>query len=108
MSRFGDLLSGNATPSPSPKPVVEETVETAESPIVGEDTTNYDEVIEKELSESSEEEVVETFPYESDLSIHDMSKSELEEYGRTVGIELDRRHSRKRLIRELEEYLADS
>ena len=108
MSRFGDLLSGNATPSPSPEPVVEEPVVVGESPIVEEDSTNYDEVIEEELSESSEEEVVETFPYESDLSIHDMSKSELEEYGRTVGIELDKRHSRKRLIRELEEYLADS
>ena len=100
MSRFGDLLSGNATPTPSPEPVVEETVEITESPILDEDTTNYDEVI--------EEEVVETFPYESDISIHDMSKSELEEYGRTVGIELDRRHSRRRLVRELEEYLADS
>ena len=100
MSRFGDLLSGNATPTPSPEPVVEETVEITESPILDEDTTNYDEVI--------EEEVVETFPYESDISIHDMSKSELEEYGRTVGIELDRRHSRRRLVRELEEYLTDS
>ena len=108
MSRFGDLLSGNATPTPSPEPVVEETVEIAESPIMDKDTTNYDQVIEEELSESSEGEVVETFPYESDLSIHDMSKSELEEYGRAVGIELDRRHSRKRLVRELEEYLADS
>ena len=62
-----------------------------------EDTTNYEEVIEEEL--------VETFPYESDVSIKDMSKKELEEYGRTVGLELDRRHSRKRLIKELEEYL---
>ncbi|MAG49886.1 hypothetical protein CMO86_09650 [Candidatus Woesearchaeota archaeon] len=100
MSRFGDLLSGNATPAPSPEPVVEEPIVVAESPIVEEDSTNYQDEI--------EEEFVETFPYESDLSIHDMSKSELEEYGRTVGIELDRRHSRKRLVRELEEYLTDS
>jgi hypothetical protein len=98
MSRFGDLLGGKkAVPAPAPEPVVEETVEIAESPIVEEDTTNYEEVIEEEL--------VETFPYESDVSIKDMSKRELEEYGRTVGIELDRRHSRKRLIQELEEYL---
>ena len=62
-----------------------------------EDTTNYEEVIEEEL--------VETFPYESDVSIKDMSKRELEEYGRTVGLELDRRRSRKRLVQELEEYL---
>ena len=40
--------------------------------------------------------------------LHDMSKKELEDYGRTVGIELDRRHSRKRLVQELEEYLGNS
>ena len=101
MSRFGDLLGGKkAAPAPAPEPVVEpvveEPVEVTESPIVDEDTTNYEEVIE-------EEEV-----YESDVSLHDMSKKELEDYGRTVGIELDRRHSRKRLVQELEEYLADS
>ena len=101
MSRFGDLLGGKkAAPAPSPEPVVEPVVEepvvVAESPIVDEDTTNYEEVIE-------EEEV-----YESDVSLHDMSKKELEDYGRTVGIELDRRHSRKRLVQELEEYLSDS
>ena len=102
MSRFGDLLGGKkAAPAPAPapvvEPVVEEPVEVTESPIVGEDTTNYDEVIEEEFS------------YESDVSLHDMSKKELEDYGRTVGIELDRRHSRKRLVQELEEYLlADS
>ena len=92
MSRFGDLLGGKKAapaPTPAPEPVVEEVVE---SPILGEDTTNYDEVIEEEF-------------YESDVSLHDMSKKELEEYGRTVGIELDRRHSRRRLIKELEEYL---
>ena len=82
-------------PTPAPKPVVEEPVEVAESPIVGEDTANYEEVIEEEL-------------YESDVSFHDMSKKELEEYGRTVGIELDRRHSKRRLVQELEEYLSNS
>ena len=82
-------------PTPAPKPVVEEPVEVAESPIVGEDTTNYEELIEEEL-------------YESDVSFHDMSKKELEEYGRTVGIELDRRHSKRRLVQELEEHLSNS
>ena len=105
MSRFGDFLGGKkADPAPTPtpvvEPVVEETVEVAESPIVDEDTTNYEEVIEEEL--------LETFPYESDVSLSDMSKRELEDYGRTVGIELDRRHSRKKLVQELEEYLTDS
>ena len=92
MSRFGDLLGGKkAAPAPAPAPVVEP----VESPIVDEDTTNYEEVIEEEV-------------YESDVSLHDMSKKELEDYGRTVGIELDRRHSRKRLVQELEEHLTDS
>jgi len=98
MSRFGDLVGGKKAapaPTPTPKPVVEEPVEVAESPIVGEDTANYEEVIEEEL-------------YESDVSFHDMSKKELEEYGRTVGIELDRRHSKRRLVQELEEYLSNS
>lgn len=103
MSRFGDFLAGGKktkpTPTPTPEPVVEpvveEVVEVTESPIVGEDTTNYEEVIEEEL-------------YESDVSFHDMSKKELEEYGRTVGIELDRRHSHRKLVQELEEYLSNS
>ena len=42
---------------------------------------------------------------ETDLSIKDMNKNELEAYGRTVGIELDRRLSRKKLVRQLEDYL---
>jgi len=100
MSRFGDLVGGKTSapaPTPTPKPVVEEPVEVTESPIVDEDTTNYEEVIEEELAE--------IFPYESDVSFHDMSKKELEEYGRTVGIELDRRHSKRRLVQELEDHL---
>ena len=90
MSRFGDLIAGKKS-----APAVEEPVKVTESPIVDEDTTNYDEVIEEEV-------------YESDVSFQDMSKKELEEYGRTIGIELDRRHSHRRLVGELEEYLADS
>ena len=96
MSRFGDLMRGKKeAPAPAPAPVVEPVVEPAvEEPVV-------------EVP-AAEEELVETFPYESDVSLHDMSKKELEDYGRTVGIELDRRHSRKKLVQELEEYLADS
>ena len=43
----------------------------------------------------------------TDLSLYDMSKRELEEYGRTIGIELDRRHSKSALIQELTDYLAN-
>ena len=90
MSRFGDLVRGNSapTPAPAPAPVVEPVVE---EPAV-------EEVVEEPAAE-------EDVAYESDVSLHDMTKKELEEYGRTVGIELDRRHSKDRLVQELEEYL---
>ena len=91
MSRFGDLIRGNSAPAPAPAPapVVEPVVE---EPAV-------EEVVEEPAAE--EEDVA----YESDVSLHDMTKKELEEYGRTVGIELDRRHSKDSLVQELEEYL---
>ena len=34
-----------------------------------------------------------------------MTKKQLEDFGRTIGIELDRRHNKKVLIKELEEKL---
>ena len=48
---------------------------------------------------STEEVLTEATPLEQ------MSKKELESYGRTVGIELDRRHSRRKLVKELQEHL---
>ena len=49
--------------------------------------------------------VVEETPVEktADVSLDSMSKKELEDYGRTVGVELDRRHSKKDLVKELKE-----
>ena len=44
---------------------------------------------------------------EKPLDFDKMSKSELEIYGRTIGIELDRRHSKVKLIKELEEKLSE-
>ena len=44
---------------------------------------------------------------EKPLDFDKMSKSELEIYGRTVGIELDRRHSKSKLIKELEEKISE-
>ena len=43
---------------------------------------------------------------EETVDFRSMSKNELEDYGRTVGIELDRRHSKRKLIKELEEHLS--
>ena len=59
-------------------------------------------VVELEPEEAviTEEPVVEqTNDFES------MTKKQLEDFGRTIGIELDRRHSKKVLIKELEEKL---
>ena len=83
MSKFGDLIRGvKAAPAPAPTPV----------------PTPAPEPVVEEVVEVSEEET-----YESDVSLHDMSKKELEEYGRTLGIELDRRHKKEDLIEELKE-----
>lgn len=101
MSRFGDLLGGK-TPAPAPAAPAQPTpvaVPSEPAEAIAPDSI---------VVEEPEEESVETFTYESDVSIDEMSKDELEEYGRTVGIELDRRHSRRKLVRELKEHLTNS
>jgi len=79
MSRFGDLLSGE----PSTPPVVDATPSSVE-PV---------------------EEVVEEEPNSEPLNLWDLSKDELEDYGRSLGIELDRRHNKSKLIKQLENYI---
>ena len=99
MSRFGDLLSGNVTSASSvstPEPVIELVVT---EPVV---QISIDEILGEE-SEVVEEES----EGEPDLSFYDMTKRELETYARTLGLELDRRHSKSALIRELTDYLAN-
>ena len=91
MSKFGDLIagvSGEPVVAP-PAPVVEE----APAPVV-------------EEAPRPEEEVADTIA--APVNFESMSKDELEDYGRTVGIELDRRHNKKKLIKELEDHLATS
>ena len=88
MSKFGDLISG-VTPETvveTPTPVVEE----APVPVV-------------EEPPRPEEEVADTIA--APLSFDAMSKDELEDYGRTIGIELDRRISKKKLITQLEDHI---
>ena len=91
MSKFGDLIAGvSGVPVvETPAPVVEETP----APVV-------------EEAPRPEEEVAETVAPPVDFE--SMSKDELEDYGRTVGIELDRRHNKKKLVKELEDHLATS
>ena len=77
MSHFGDLLSGKTPKTEVPKPVEE--------------------------APRPEEKIADAISEEKNFS--DMSKEELEEYGRTVGIELDRRHNKSKLIKELEDHI---
>ena len=80
MSRFGDLLQGQVS-TPVPEPVVEEVP-------------------------SIPEEEVATAIESPEVNFSKMSKKELESYGRTLGIELDRRQSKSKLIKELKEVLS--
>ena len=91
MSKFGDLIAG-VSGEPvvaAPAPVVEE----APAPVV-------------EEAPRPEEEVADTIA--APINFESMTKDEHEDYGRTVGIELDRRHNKKKLIKELEDHLATS
>tara|TARA_R100000231_G_scaffold138374_2_gene116581 strand:- start:3 stop:242 length:240 start_codon:yes stop_codon:yes gene_type:complete len=75
MSHFGDLLGGGSNPPKPPAPV------------------------------KPEPDVIEGDSDSGQVDFKDLSKLELEEYGRTIGIELDRRHSKKKLVKELEDAL---
>ena len=83
MSKFGDLISGKTAEEP-----VIETPVVEEPPIV-------------DTAPASVEEPVDPEP----LDLWSLSKDELEDYGRTIGIELDRRHSKSRLVKELEDFI---
>ena len=87
MSKFGDLIAGVsgetvATPVVEEAPVVEETPVVDTAPASVEDPGD---------------------PEPIDFGV--LSKDELEDYGRTIGIELDRRHSKKKLINQLVEHI---
>jgi len=52
-------------------------------------------------NEGIRQEPIEEVEIPVDLNV--MTKKQLEEYGRTLGVELDRRHSKKKLIAKLED-----
>ena len=79
MSKFGDLIRGKAT---------EVATTEVETPVV-------------DTAPASVEDPVNPEP----LNLWDLSKGELEDYGRTIGIELDRRHNKSKLIKQLENYI---
>ena len=82
MSKFGDLINGT------------ETVETVETPIVEEAPV-------VDTAPASVEDPVDPEP----LDLPSLSKDELEDYGRTIGIELDRRLSKHKLVKQLEDHI---
>ena len=75
MSRFGDLLGGKVTP-PTPAVVTEPTPD-----------------------------VVRGDSDKGKTDLDSLSKIELEEFGRELGIELDRRFNKKKLIKQIEDEL---
>ena len=83
MSHFGDLLKGN--PAPTPEPVVPAV--TTPDPIANIAAT--------------------TPPAAIDLppDLKWLSKNKLEEIGRDLGIELDRRLSQPKLVEQLENHI---
>ena len=80
MSKFGDLISGKTQTVETP--VVEE------APVV-------------DTAPASVEDPVDPEP----LDLPSLSKDELEDYGRTIGIELDRRLSKNKLVKQLKEHI---
>ena len=81
MSHFGDLLGAKPTPTPTPTPTP--------APVVQEPPLRESFKLEEK----------------SKTNFSEMSKKQLESYGRTVGIELDRRHSKSKLLEELQEHI---
>ena len=87
MSKFGDLIAGVSGETVA-TPVVEEAPVVEETPVV-------------DTAPASVEDPVDPEP----IDLTSLSKDELEDYGRTIGIELDRRLSKKKLINQLEEHI---
>ena len=78
MTRFGELLKGSVTTGSVKK--------------IDELPPRPEEEIASNVESSS-----------SDLDFNSMSKLELESYGRTLGVELDRRQSKDKLINQLKD-----
>ena len=87
MSKFGDLIAGVSGETVVETPVVEPPV-VEEIPVV-------------DTAPASVEDPVDPEP----LDLWKLSKDELEDYGRTIGIELDRRLSKNKLVKQLEDHI---
>ena len=71
--------------------------------------THSTKTVEPIVEPESEDVVITKEPtVEQTNDFESMTKKQLEDFGRTIGIELDRRHSKKVLIKDLEEKLYPS
>ena len=95
MSKFGDLISGVTT----------EVTTVVETPIVEEVVAEAPPRPEEEVADIMVPPEMAAVDGEFTLDFEVMSKDELEDYGRTIGIELDRRHSKSKLVKELEDHI---
>ena len=95
MSKFGDLISGATT----------EVTTVVETPVVEEVVAEVPPRPEEEVADIVAPPEVAAVDGEFTLDFDVMSKDELEDYGRTIGIELDRRLSKKKLIQQLEDHI---
>ena len=94
MSKFGDLLGGTApvTPTPTPAPVA--------APPVVEEPPRAEEEVAAAVSPPTVVSELTAPPLKEQL--FKKSKTELEQIGRGIGIELDRRQSHSKLVVQLQ------
>tara|TARA_B100000579_G_scaffold310152_1_gene259779 strand:+ start:191 stop:493 length:303 start_codon:yes stop_codon:yes gene_type:complete len=97
MSHFGDLLKGNT--APTPEPVVPAVTAPTPEPVVPA-VTEPDPIA--DIAATTPPAAIDV---PSDLKW--LSKIKLEEIGRDLGIELDRRLSQPKLVEQLEEHIAN-
>ncbi len=102
MTRFGDLIGGKKSAHSPAAPAQPTPVAVPSKPA----EAIVPELVLEVISEEETEE--ETESDSDDISIDEMSKRELEQYAKTVGLELDRRHSKSSLLDELKEHLTNS
>ena len=103
MSHFGDLLAGKTTAAPVVPPVEEPVVEAPGTP------ASYEPDIAPPVPSVTIDDLpdVPSVPAPTWSDLNKKSKYELEQIGRTIGIELDRRLSHNKLVDQLLEAFAN-
>ena len=106
MSKFGDLMGG--VPAVAPEPVVPPTIEEPVYEAPG-TPASYEPDIAPPVPPVTVDDLpdVPSTPTPTWSDLNKKSKYELEQIGRTIGIELDRRHSHSKLVDELLEAFAN-